>query len=98
MVAMSTEVADDRDRHRYVAQVDGAPAGLLAYQLADNVAISLVHTQVDPAYEGHGVGSALARYALDDARRHGWAVRVLCPFVTSWLERHPDYDDLQIRH
>jgi predicted GNAT family acetyltransferase len=97
MVAMSIEVADDRDRRRYVAQVDGAPAGYLAYQLADNVAVSLIHTQVDPAYEGHGVGSALARYALDDARRNGWAVRVLCPFVKSWLERHPNYDDLQIR-
>lgn len=97
MTDMSVEVVDDRDRRRYVARLDGAPAGYLAYQLADNVAISLIHTEVDPAYEGHGVGGALARFALDEARRQGWAVRVLCPFVTAWLERHPDYDDLLIR-
>ncbi len=97
MAAMSLEVVDDRDRRRYIAQVDGAPAGYLAYQLTDDVAISVIHTEVDPAYEGHGVGGALARFALDDARRRGWAVRVLCPFVRSWMQRHPEYDDLLIR-
>ena len=26
-----------------------------------------------------------------------WLVRPLCPFVRSWMTRHPDFDDLVIR-
>jgi predicted GNAT family acetyltransferase len=94
---MSLEVTDEPQRHRYVARLDDAEAGFLSYQVADNVAVSLIHTQVDPAYEGHGVGGRLARFALEDARRRGWLVRPLCPFVRSWMTRHPDFDDLVIR-
>jgi len=93
---MSVEVVDDRDRRRYIARIDGVEAGFLAYQLAGDVTLSLIHTEVDPAYEGRGVGGALARFALEDARHRSWAVRVLCPFITSWMQRHPDYDDLLI--
>jgi predicted GNAT family acetyltransferase len=33
---------------------------------------------------------ALARDTLGDARRPGLAVLPYCPFVRSWLARHPD--------
>jgi uncharacterized protein len=45
-------------------------------------------------HEGQGVGSAIARYALDDARARGLSVRPLCPYIRGWLERHPEYGDL----
>jgi hypothetical protein len=41
-----------------------------------------------------GVGGAIARYALDDARARGLHVRALCPFIRGWMERHPQYSDL----
>ena len=87
-------VADVPDAHRYVATVDGAPAGHLEYIPAGNV-IVLAHTEVDPAYEGRGVGGALARAALDDIRaRGGLEVVPTCPFVADWISRHPDYVEL----
>lgn len=53
------------------------------------------HTEVLPEFEGQGVGSALARYALDDVRAEGTRrVQPLCPFIKSYIERHPDYQDL----
>jgi hypothetical protein len=43
---------------------------------------------------GQGLGQILARHALDDARRSGVHVIVKCPFVTAWLRRHNEYDDI----
>ena len=49
----------------------------------------------DPAFEGQGVGSALARGALDDAIHRGdRRIKVVCPFIRAWVERHPDYQEL----
>jgi uncharacterized protein len=56
--------------------------------------VVLVHTEVDSAYEGHGVGSVLAKAALDDIRRRGKRVTPLCPFVSTYIARHPEYADL----
>jgi len=52
------------------------------------------HTVVDPAYEGKGVGSALARAALDEVRGTKRKVLPLCPFIKGWIERHREYVDL----
>jgi predicted GNAT family acetyltransferase len=90
---MSTEVADDRLRSRWEARVDGDLAGAAAYELADGV-VTFTHTVVADAFEGQGVGSALARTALDDARARGLAVVPRCPFIAGWIEHHPDYADL----
>lgn len=86
-------VADNPDESSYDAYLDGRLVGVAAYQLEPDK-ITFTHTEVDEAYEGEGVGSALARFALDDARRRGLAVEPRCPFIASWIDRHPDYRDL----
>ncbi|MGL5817180.1 MAG: GNAT family N-acetyltransferase [Phycicoccus sp.] len=88
------EVRDDPAENRYEAWVDGKVAGFAAYILAGRL-IVFSHTEVDPSFEGRGIGSALARGALDDVRRRGGLqVMPLCPFVKGWMQRHPDYVDL----
>ncbi|WP_141015855.1 GNAT family N-acetyltransferase [Nocardioides sambongensis] len=88
------EVTHAPERSRYEAHLGGELAGFAEYQLAKDL-IVFTHTEVDPAYEGKGVGGALARAALDDVRSAGdRAVMPLCPFIKSWIERHPDYADL----
>jgi uncharacterized protein len=86
-------VADQPERRRYEIELDGQLAGFLTYRVADGV-ITHRHTEVDPAYGGRGLGSRLVRYALDDARRRALRVKPLCPFVTAFIERHPEYADL----
>jgi uncharacterized protein len=79
---------------RYDATVDGEPAGFAAYQLTDELVV-FTHTEVMPRFEGMGVGSALAQYALDDVRADGTRrVLPLCPFIKGWIGRHRDYVDL----
>ena len=80
--------------HRYEAHLDGELAGFAEYQLTDRLVI-FTHTQVEPKFEGKGVGSALARFALDDVRAAGTRkVLPLCPFIKGWIGKHPDYADL----
>ncbi|MHB1212272.1 MAG: GNAT family N-acetyltransferase [Candidatus Nanopelagicales bacterium] len=76
---------------RYEATVDGSLAGFAQFQLVDDLVV-FTHTEVDRAVGGQGIGSALARYALDDVRAQGTR-RVLpaCPFIKGWIRRHPEY-------
>jgi predicted GNAT family acetyltransferase len=91
--ARRVDVTDRPERGRYEARIDGELAGFLAYRRT-NGAIVLIHTQVDPGFEGRGVGSGLAAFALEDARRSGSRVKPECPFVRSWLRRHHEFSDL----
>lgn len=86
-------VRDRPEELRYEIEVDGEVAGFIMYRRSPDV-ITLVHTDVDPKWEGHGVGSELVQSALDDLRARGLKVRPLCPFVAAFLERHPEYLDL----
>jgi hypothetical protein len=87
-------VRDNPDQQRFEASVDGQPAGFAEYMIANKL-IVFTHTEVDPAFEGQGVGSALVKQALDAVRAEGTRdVMPLCPFVKLWIQRHPDYRDL----
>jgi predicted GNAT family acetyltransferase len=87
-------VTDNPDEHRFEARCDGELAGVAEYQLTDEL-IVFTHTEVFDAFEGRGVGGALARSALDAVRADGSRkVMPLCPFIKRWIERHPDYRDL----
>ncbi len=87
-------VHNQAEEHRYEVVADGAVAGFAAYTRVGDV-ITFVHTEVDDAYGGQGLGSVLARGALDEVRASGTLrVRASCPFIAVWLRRHHDYDDL----
>ena len=92
---MSIEVVDATERHRYEAQLDGALAGFLDY-VVKHSRIALIHTEVPKAFEGHGVAAALTRFALDDARQRELRVIVICPYVRSYLETHPEDLDIVV--
>lgn len=92
---MSADVSVTRndDRSRFEATVDGELAGFSAYRLREGV-IEFTHTEVDDAFEGKGVGSALVSGALDQVRAEGLDVIATCPFVRGYIERHQEYADL----
>ncbi|MHA3702465.1 GNAT family N-acetyltransferase [Jatrophihabitans sp. YIM 134969] len=90
--ADTVTVTDDPDRGHYVLRVDGHPAGTLVYRPAPGASPArvFVHTGIDPAFEGRGLGSRLIAAALDDARTRGFRVLPQCPFVRAYLGRHPE--------
>lgn len=85
------QVTNNSEQHRYEARVDGTLAGVAEYQRTHELVV-FTHTEVDEAYEGQGVGGALARFALDDVREEGThQVMPLCPFIKGWIGKHRDY-------
>ena len=86
-------VEDDPAGERYVITVDGKLAGS-AYYEADGNRRTFIHTEVDPEFEGHGLGGRLAAAALADVRARGLTAVPLCPFISAWLRRHPDQLDV----
>jgi uncharacterized protein len=91
---MDVTVTDNPERNRYEARTpDGDVAGVVGYQKSSEL-IVFTHTNVEDKYEGQGIGSKLAVGALSDARAQNLPVLPLCPFIKSYIERHPEYADL----
>jgi predicted GNAT family acetyltransferase len=93
MADVDIEVVDDTERHRFEARVDGRFAGVISYRPGPD-ALVLVHTEIEPEFEGKGVGTALVRGALDVLRTRGTRIVPRCPFVAAYVRRHPEYQDL----
>jgi predicted GNAT family acetyltransferase/glutaredoxin len=87
------EVVDVPEKSRYELRLDGRLIGVAAYRRR-NGRIVFTHTEVDESQSGRGFGSRLAAAALDDARRQELEVVPLCPFISRYIERHPEYEDL----
>jgi uncharacterized protein len=86
-------VIDVPTAHRYEIRVGGELAGVVTYQRRTGPLV-LVHTEIDPRFEGHGLGTKLAGAVLDEVRRRGGTVVPRCPFVAGWIRRHPEYLDV----
>ncbi len=87
------EVRDNPDQSRYEILVDGELAGYARY-VRRSGRIILVHTEIDDAFGGQGLGSKLAAGVLDDIRARKLLVVPLCPFMATYIERHPGAADL----
>lgn len=87
----TVEVLDNPTEQRFEGWVDGTLAGFADYQLTDQLVV-FTHTEVDPAFEGKGVGSVIAKWALDRLRAEGERKALpVCPFILRYVQTHPEY-------
>ena len=89
-------VVDNPEERRYELWLGATLAGFIEYR-SEPGTILLVHTEIDPAVEGRGLGSRLVAGTLDDLRARGVKLVPLCPFVRSYLRHHHEYADLVAR-
>ncbi len=89
---MSEQVRDNTALHRFELEVDGVTA-FSVYTRKGGV-VTFVHTEVPEALSGKGVGSRLARGALDMVRARGEKVIAQCPFIAAFIKKHAAYQDL----
>jgi predicted GNAT family acetyltransferase len=87
------KVVDNPDAGRFEVLVDGEVAGFAEYRRTAS-SVAFTHTVIDPAFEGRGLGSMLARGALDVTREARSSVLPFCPFIRGYIQRHPAYLDL----
>jgi predicted GNAT family acetyltransferase len=86
-------VADNPERSRYEIRVDGVVAGFAAYVRHPDHR-NFTHTEIGSEYGGQGLGGRLVAGALADVRATGGRIVASCPFVKSYLDKHPEYNDL----
>ena len=87
------EVVPNPAEQRFEIHVDGVTAGHSDYSRKGDLLI-FTHTEIAPAFGGRGLGSTLARGALDAVRASGEAIVPLCPFIADFVEKHPEYDEM----
>lgn len=86
---------EDGSKGRYVAHVAGqADTGEMTFSRISPTRVIVDHTGVPDSLKGMGVGSALARHVVTQAREKGFTIVPLCPFLKAQAERHPDWDDV----
>jgi predicted GNAT family acetyltransferase len=99
MSTMPTHGADERtmDRmagadapRRFELMREDACVGFIEYSVYGRVAI-VTHTEIARRHEGQGLGSQLARQALQFFGEQGWQVVPVCAFFARYLRTHPEY-------
>lgn len=90
---MEIKVTDVPERKRYEGHDQDRLVGIIDYHFRGDT-IVLTHTETESQYQGQGAGGGLVRGVLEDARARGVTVAPVCPFVRSWIGRHPDYSDV----
>jgi predicted GNAT family acetyltransferase len=94
---MSTVVQHLPGQNRYLFEKDGEDVGLIDYTMRGH-SIVLTHSEIDPQLRGGGLGDEMVQSVLDEIRADtDYRVVAECPFVVEWVERHPDYQELEER-
>lgn len=91
--APEPRVVDNADKSRYEIYAGDDLAGFAQYRRGDSQ-LRLVHTEIDPRFQGAGLASTLARTVLDQAREQQLSVLPVCPYISGWIAKHRDYADL----
>jgi predicted GNAT family acetyltransferase len=78
---------------RYVMGAEGQQA-MMTFSRASPTLVIVDHTEVPDIYRGQGVGAKLAQHAIEAARKGGWKIIPLCPFMKAQVERHPEWADV----
>jgi predicted GNAT family acetyltransferase len=89
---MASDVRDNQEHHRFELEVEGVTA-FSEYSRKSGV-VTFIHTEVPDALSGKGVGSRLAKGALDLVRSRGEKVIAKCPFIAAYIQKHAEYQDL----
>jgi hypothetical protein len=85
-------VIDNTTAHR-LEIADGGAIAFLAYRMKGD-AVEYLHSETPPELQGRGYASALAKFGLERDKAAGRKVIPTCPFVKTYIDRHPEYASL----
>ncbi len=89
---MSGEIRNNKAESRFEMDAGGDLA--VAYYRREPGVITFTHTETPYRLQGQGIASRLVRGALEAARAEGLKVVPRCSFVSAYLGRHPEFNDL----
>ncbi len=85
-------IQHNSEQNRFEAKTEVGTAVLVYMKVGDTLIFH--HTEVPEALEGQGIGGALAKFGLEYVKENKITAAALCPFVKSYVERHPEYKSL----
>lgn len=86
------DIHDNAELHRYELPV-GNEVAVVTYNLSEPN-LMITETLVPEALEGQGIASRLAKHVLADAKERGLLILPVCPFFSSYLQKHPEHADV----
>ena len=92
---MALDVQHDPEQKKFIAQLDDGEEGYLKYEKRRGNTLDYVSTYVPVSQRGKGLASQVVKHALDYAHQHDFYVIPSCPFVSDYIERHPEYASLK---
>ena len=91
----SESVVNNQEKNRFEIS-QGSQLSKLEYRMDGDDRIDLVHTEVPEELAGQGIGSSLVVAALTYARQEELKAIPSCPFVASYVQRHPEWSDVVV--
>ena len=86
------DITHNQDTQRFELVTQEYTA-VLEYMLTDET-ITFTYTGVPPAIENRGIGTKLVKAGLKYAQESGLRVKSYCWFVSKYIRKHPEYQDL----
>ena len=90
---MVSDIRDSPAMSRFEMPPDDGALAVPYYEVEDGRVV-LLHTEARQELSGLGYGSRLAHGVFETLRRDGKRVIARCPFMSSYVARHPEYGPL----
>ena len=87
---------NDEKHGQFEALYSEKHAGLMTYTWAGADRIIIDHTEVEPAYNGKGVGKEMVYKAVEFARQNNVKIIPLCPFASATFKKNEDIQDVLV--
>ena len=78
----------------FLAEEGGERLGYLSFEWAGEGVFAIMHTVVEPAFQGRGIARKLLNAAVAFARENGYKIRPICPYAEKVLGRDSAYADV----
>jgi hypothetical protein len=91
---MDIQINESESKGMSLAKENDKQVGSMTYSIAGPELIIIDHTDVDPAYNGKGVGKQLLYKIVEMARQKNIKIIPLCPFAASMFRKKEEIRDV----
>ncbi|AGC75617.1 hypothetical protein LX97_00309 [Nonlabens dokdonensis] len=95
MDAIQYALKENESQKKYYFEIEEHVAFIEYIKAQGN--IYLTHTEVPKELEGRGIASNLVLKVLEEIDQNEWRLIPLCPFVATYIKRHPEWKKLVYR-
>jgi len=87
------QVTVRKETDKFVVAVEGQDVGLTMFEDEGEQRV-FFHTEVDEAFGGRGLATVVIGEALAQTKAEGLRIVPVCPMVTAFCKKHPEYADV----